>query len=140
MKPRRAFVRAVQYPVTLDIRYKTARPWPRVGVGKTLQMSNTEVVFTTDNQIEPGTKLEISVAWPAVLNDRVLLQLVVTGEIVRREGSTVTATIRKHDFRTRGAWDPNGSIPRRAAAAIQEGSESRLVSGWDRLPVPRLEL
>ena len=131
MEPRRAFVRAVQYPVTLDVRYKTARP-PRVGVGKTLQMSRTEVVFTTDTQIDPGTKLEISIAWPVVLNDRVLLQLVVTGEIVRREGSTLTATIRKHHFRTRGAWDPNGSIPRRAATAIQEGFQSRLLSGWDR--------
>lgn len=132
MEPRRAFARAFQYPVTLDLRYKTSPPWPRVGVGKTLQMSSTEVVFTADTQLETGTKLEISVAWPAVLNDRVLLQLVVTGEIVRREGSTVTATIRKHHFRTRGAQDPNGSIPRRAATAIQEGSESRLLSGWDR--------
>lgn len=110
VEPRAALARAVQYPITLEVRYKIPSRRPLAGTGKTLRMSSSNVVFTAEHQIGAGTNLEIAIAWPAALDDRVLLQLVVTGEVVRREGSVLTAAIRKYRFRTRGPWDSNASV------------------------------
>ena len=101
----------MQYPLTLEVRYKIPSRKPVAGTGRTLRMSSSDVVFTAEHQIGPGTNMEIAIAWPAALDDRVLLQLIVTGEVVRREGSVLTAAIRKYRFRTRGQWAANASIP-----------------------------
>lgn len=93
---------AILYPVTMELRYKIASRTPRVGMGQTSQMSTSEVVFTADQALDPGTKLEISIAWPALLNGRVALQLVVVGDVVGSRGSLTTVRIRKYHFRTRG--------------------------------------
>lgn len=104
MEPRLVFERTVQYPVAMELRYKIrARP-PRVGVGQTRWMSSREVNFTADQPIERGTSLEMSIAWPALLHNRVALQLVVEAEITDFRDGTLTAHIMKHHFRTRGQW------------------------------------
>jgi hypothetical protein len=92
----------IQYPVNMELRYKTGGRTPRVGMGQTRRMSSNEVVFVADQALEQGTRLEISIAWPALLNERVALQLVVEGDIVGRRDSLITARIRKYHFRTRG--------------------------------------
>jgi len=92
----------IQYPVNMELRYKTDGRTPRVGMGQTSRMSTTEVVFTADQPLDAGTKLEISIAWPALLNGRVALQLVVAGDVVGRRESLTTVRIRKYHFRTRG--------------------------------------
>lgn len=99
---RRFAMAAIQYPVTMGLRYKIAGRTPRVGMGQTSRMSTNEVVFTADQPLDPGTKLEISIAWPALLNGRVALQLVVAADVVGSQGSLTTARIRKYHFRTRG--------------------------------------
>lgn len=108
---------AVPYPITLELRYKTGHSAPLAGIGRTSQMSNREVVFTAEHLLEPGTQMEIFIAWPAVLHDRVRLQLVVDGEVIRRHGVMLTAVIRRHHFRTRGSSDPRPPAPRPAATS-----------------------
>lgn len=93
---------AIRYPVSMQLRYKTDGRIPRVGMGQTNQMSTNEVVFTADQPLDPGTKLEISIAWPALLNGRVALQLIVAGDVVASRESLTTVRIRKYHFRTRG--------------------------------------
>ncbi len=100
----------MQYPVAMEMKYKTRTRTSRVGLGKTRWMSNRDVTFTTDQAIPQGTLLEISIAWPALLNDRVALQLVVEAEIVRCQESEMTARILKHHFRTRGPWQREESV------------------------------
>lgn len=107
---------ATSYPIQLDLRYKTLNPNSIVaGTGKTLEISSTGIVFTADGPIEPGTKLELSMAWPAVLDDRVALQLVSEVKITGREGQTLRADIWKYHFRTRGA----GASQRPAANVVE---------------------
>ena len=92
---------AYQYPVIMELRYKTHARMPHVGMGQTARMSSKEIVFTADQLLEEGTKLEISIVWPAMLDCRVPLQLVVEGAVVQREDSVLTARILKYHFRTR---------------------------------------
>jgi hypothetical protein len=92
------------YPIRLELQYKAVTPKSTLaGTGVTLQMSSTEIVFTADRPIEPGTKVELSMAWPALLNNQVALRLVSEVKITGREGQTLTASIWKYHFRTRGA-------------------------------------
>jgi hypothetical protein len=92
------------YPIRLELQYKAVNPKSTLaGTGVTLEMSSTEIVFTADRPIEPGTKVELSIAWPVLLNDHVALRLVSEVKITGREGRTLTASIWKYHFRTRGA-------------------------------------
>ena len=119
----------MQYPVAMEMKYKTRARTPRVGLGKTRLISNRDVTFTTDQPIEQGTLLEISMAWPALLNERVALQLVVEGEIIRCQETEVTARILKHHFRTRGPWQREESARRAPlvyAASAGARTEERL--------------
>ena len=90
------------YPLQLELRYKAlnSKP-PTSGIGKTLEISSTKIVFTADAPIEMGAKVVLSIAWPALLNNRVALQLVIEGQLTGGDGPTLTATITKHHFRTR---------------------------------------
>jgi hypothetical protein len=94
---------ATSYPIQLDLRYKVLNPNSTVaGTGKTLEISSTGIVFIADGPIEPGTKVELSMAWPALLDNCVALQFVSEVKITVREGQTLRANIWKYHFRTRG--------------------------------------
>ena len=105
-----------QYPVELEMKYKIRSRMARVGMGQTRWMSSQEVIFTADRPIEEGTMLEISIAWPVLLNNCVALQLVVEAKIAESQGTTATARILKHHFRTRGPWHREENAHRPAAA------------------------
>jgi hypothetical protein len=85
------------------------------GLGRTHVMSSTELIFSGDQAIEPGMQAEVSLAWPAKLNENVRLQLVLEGSIKRAEGKLAVLHIVKYHFRTRGHWEetPVAAPPQR---------------------------
>jgi len=107
-----------QYPVELEMKYKIRARTPGVGTGQTRWMSSQEVIFTADRPIEAGTLVEISIAWPVLLNNRVALQLVVEAKIAESQGTRATARILKHHFRTRGLWHREQSAHHAAYAGL----------------------
>jgi hypothetical protein len=106
----------MQYPVAMELKYKTRSRTPRVGMGKTTWMSSSEVIFTADQPIAEESTVEISIAWPALLHNRVALQLVVEGEVTRSQEGEATVRILKHHFRTRGPWQREQTLERPVAA------------------------
>ena len=70
--------------------------------GKTLNISSSGILFTTDQVLIPGRRLEVSIDWPAQLNDKVPLKLIARGRVVRFEGNRAALEILQHEFRTRG--------------------------------------
>ena len=91
------------YPVLMKLRYKTVTSGkPVTGAGITLKMSRTEILFTAEPSIELGTKVELSMEWPVLLDGRVALQLVMEAKITASEDQTLTADIQRYRFRTRG--------------------------------------
>jgi hypothetical protein len=71
------------------------------GVGKVLDISSRGVRFTTEGALNPGTRVEVSIDWPARLNDTCLLKLIVRGSVLRSEASVAVIRIQYHEFRTR---------------------------------------
>lgn len=70
------------------------------GLGKTINISSTGVLFTTDKLLIPGRRLEVSINWPAQLNNQCALKLVARGRIVRFEHGKAAMEIQQYEFRT----------------------------------------
>ncbi len=69
--------------------------------GKTVNISSSGVLFTTEHVLIPGRRVEIAIDWPAQLNEKTALKLVARGRIVRYEGDQAALEIMQHEFRTR---------------------------------------
>ncbi len=70
--------------------------------GKTLNMSSSGVLFTTDNMLLPGRRIELSINWPAQLDNKCALKLVARGRVVRSQPACAALEILQHEFRTKG--------------------------------------
>ena len=70
-------------------------------LGKTLNISSSGVLFTSQHMLPPGRRLELSISWPAQLDNKCALKLVARGRVVRCEGEVVAIEIMQHEFRTR---------------------------------------
>ena len=94
--------RSSRFPIERDVRYKTLnqRTETLVGNGKTLNISSSGVLFTCDHDLPVGTRLEVSISWPAQLNDRCLLNLVARGRVARNTQGRLALQIQQYEFRT----------------------------------------
>jgi len=68
-----------------------------------LNISSKGLLFSTDEALEPGQLLQVSVDWPARLENQVPLKLVAEGRIVRNLNGLAAMRIDKYEFRTRRA-------------------------------------
>jgi hypothetical protein len=73
------------------------------GTGRTLNMSSSGVLFTTDEMLLPGRRLELSISWPAQLDNKCALKLMARGRVVRYEGKAAALEIMQHEFRTKSS-------------------------------------
>lgn len=95
---------SARFPIEQEVRYKIFnRNTIEVGSGKTVNMSSKGVLFTTERMLGPGERVELSVNWPAQLDNRCPLKLVTTGRVVRTSGAVAAIAIERYEFRTQGS-------------------------------------
>ena len=70
------------------------------GEGRTLNISSSGVLFTSESMLLPGRRLELSISWPVQLNNQVALRLVARGRVVRFEEGRAAIEIQQYEFRT----------------------------------------
>src|SRR5258708_4120257 len=95
-----------RFPIERDVRYKifgTHKNVIQIGLGKSLNMSSSGVLFTTESILREGQRVELAVSWPMLLNDVLPLKLVASGRLVRSQGTHAAMSIDKYEFKTRGA-------------------------------------
>jgi hypothetical protein len=94
--------RSSRFPIEREVRYKTLnqRSESIAGSGKTLNISSSGVLFTSDHELPVGTRLELSISWPAQLNERCLLNLVARGRVTRYSKGQLALQIQQYEFRT----------------------------------------
>jgi len=93
-----------RYEIQLDLRWRLIRR-RRVlesGLGHTIDLSSGGIHFETDRPLPAGLNVELSIAWPAMLQNMAPLQLVVSGRIVRSNGRRTAIQKHAHEFRTAG--------------------------------------
>jgi len=99
---------ADRFPIERDVRFKVLnrKTAEEMGSGKTINMSSNGVLFTTDQYLLPGRRLEISISWPAQLNSKVALKLVARGRVVRCDEGKAAIEIHQYEFRTQSSPGP----------------------------------
>jgi hypothetical protein len=114
---------ANRFPIERQIHFKAIgkRKIAECGLGQTINISSTGVLFTTDQFLSPGRRLEVAISWPAQLDASVGLQLVAQGRIVRSDQGTAALEIQHYEFRTcsRHAWN-SPIVSRRLPQASDE--------------------
>jgi hypothetical protein len=90
-----------RFPIEREARYKTLNHHSEVfaGIGKTLNISSSGVLFTSDHELPLGTAIEVSISWPAKLNEKCLLDLVTRGRVARYSEGQVAVQIEQYKFR-----------------------------------------
>ena len=92
-------------PIERDVRYKilSGTHSGSSGLGKTLNMSSGGVLFTTQEMLPKGERVELAVSWPMQLNDTLPLKLVALGRLVRCEETRAAIIIERYEFKTQGS-------------------------------------
>jgi len=101
-----------RFPIEREVRYKilSKRSAEEAGDGKTVNISSCGVLFTADHVLLPGRRLELSISWPAQLNNKCALKLVARGRIVRFEDGRAAMEIQQYEFRTQST-QPSSAGP-----------------------------
>jgi hypothetical protein len=95
----------VRFPLRLTINYRTFNPASCSGplLLKTVNISSNGLLFEDNGTLQPGQRVLVSVEWPARLDRRIPLNLVLEGRILRSGNGQAVLKIYKHEFRTRGS-------------------------------------
>src|SRR5215469_9950341 len=94
-----------QYPLALAVRYRAYRGTTLVeaGVGETILIGVRNVLFRAKQSLDSGLLIDLSIDWPALLDDRTPLQFCVFGRIVLTSGARVLVHTLCHDLKLRPA-------------------------------------
>ncbi|PWU00511.1 MAG: hypothetical protein C5B51_25070 [Terriglobia bacterium] len=94
-----------RYPIALPVRY-AAREEGVIfakGTGRTSSIGGKSIVFVTEQPLLVGLNVDLTMDWPALLDNSVPLQIAIRGKIGHAEGNQVLLQISGHEFRTRAA-------------------------------------
>lgn len=96
---------ADRFPIEQEIRYRAVarKQQEEFGSGKTVNMSSSGILFEAGEDVAPGKQLEVSVSWPAQLNNRTPLKLVARGRVVRVDEGRAALEIQHYEFRTKSS-------------------------------------
>ena len=90
-----------RYPVRLTARYRSLDHGQKLaGVGLTVNVSSNSLLVTCQHKVEFGTRLEVLINWPSLLESTFPLHLVATGRVIRSEGLTFALAFGQYQFRT----------------------------------------
>jgi len=100
-----------RFPLVREIRYRqTSNRGLPPRQGETVNISSSGTLFTIDQDLVPGTRVELAISWPLKLDKTVSVNLVAAATIVRVEGHKAAARFETHEFKLAG-------IQRKSAAA-----------------------
>lgn len=91
----------LECPVVTRHYTKQSLQWES-GRGTTVNMSSRGLLLKTNQAFKPGQRVEASIAWPILLNQRCSLKMNVFGRVVRVADGLTAIEILKYQFKTAG--------------------------------------
>lgn len=91
------------YPVNIEVHYRFwghSRLW-KTGMGRTVDISNSVILFESEDALPLGRRINLTIPWPARGNPEVRLALHVLGRTVGGLGKRTTVEILRCGFRAR---------------------------------------
>jgi hypothetical protein len=100
-----------RFPIQREVKYRVVskRGGAEAGEGTTVNISSSGVLFTSGQVLVPGRRMELSISWPAQLNNKCALKLVARGRVVRFEEGRAAVEIQQYEFRTQSSSATTGS-------------------------------
>jgi DNA-binding NarL/FixJ family response regulator len=100
-----------RFPCRLAVSYQALEhPFlSGVATSETLNISSKGLLFATEEALQTGQLIQVSVDWPARLENQVPLKLVAEGRIVRNLNGLLAMRIDKYEFRTRRVKPQNAT-------------------------------
>jgi hypothetical protein len=97
--------RGDRFPIEREMRFRVEgrRGYLCEGAGTTLNISSGGVLFSTEQEIPVGSRIELSISWPAQLENKCNLKLVARGRVTRRGPGQAAVEIQQYEFRTQGS-------------------------------------
>lgn len=94
-----------RFPIECEVRYRLLgrRAGASSGTGHTINMSSSGVLFSSSHVLLLGDHAELSIGWPAQLDQKVPLRLVLRGPVLRIEGGRTAIQIQQYVFRTQAS-------------------------------------
>ena len=93
---------SIRFPLQLDLRFRIAQksaPWI---TGRTINISSCGFLFVADAEPILGSRVSVSVDWPAILDQKAALRLVIHGRVVRVFDGRAAVAFQRSEFRTAG--------------------------------------
>jgi len=117
-----------RYEMQLELRWRLLhrRKVQDAGAGHTIDLSSGGVAFEVGRKLPLGLKIELSVAWPVLLQRVAPMQLVISGLIVRSDSARTAMRIHQHEFRTAG------TPPDQRSPSISGNPATRATTGMPR--------
>lgn len=102
-----------RFRIEQEVRYRLlyGHRIAETGVGRTVNISSGGVWMTTETVLSPGLPVELSISWPALLNDVCPMKLMVYGCVVRSNERGAAVAIERYEFRTQGSRGLQPAIP-----------------------------
>ena len=94
---------AKRYPIALEIAYWVAKPGEEflIGKGRTVDISSSGILFTTDDTLPTGSEVTMEISWPIPLDGNCPLKLTMQGRVVRWGNNQAAVEVSRCEFRTR---------------------------------------
>ena len=114
-----------RFPCRLAVSYQTLEHPILSGQGtsETLNISSKGLLFTSNEQFQAGQLVQVSLDWPARLENQIPLKLVAEGRIVRNANGQTAMTIDKYEFQ--GGGSPNPQWLRKRGANHHSAARQR---------------
>lgn len=109
----------VRFEIQRELRYQVRIRGKSVhsGSGRTVDIGSRGVAFQTEEPLNAGMAVELSISWPALLDEVCPMRLRVSGRVVRADGRMAVCSVDKYEFRTQGT--ELAPTLRQRAAALQ---------------------
>jgi hypothetical protein len=97
----------------MGMRYQTKSEYAVVtGTSVTNWIGSRQIAFAASADIREQMKIQIAIAWPYLLDDRVQLQLIIEAVVTKVAEGIAEAAISHYDFRTRKEQEPAAGTSR----------------------------
>jgi hypothetical protein len=106
----------VRFPMVLAVHYSAAR---KSGWGQILDIGSGGALFTIDQPLKLGQRVDLCIAWPVLLHEKVHLNLIAVGVIVRVEEGRAAIRFERCSFRT-----SSSAFRRHALSPVAQSAES----------------
>ncbi|MDP9054441.1 MAG: response regulator [Acidobacteriota bacterium] len=125
-----------RFPCRLAVSYQALEhPFlSGVATSETLNISSKGLLFATAEALQPGQLLQVSVDWPARLENQVPLKLVAEGRIVRNLDGLAAMRIDKYEFRTRRLKSQSAPLTGGTKETISRPAEAAREIAGQRIP------